>query len=125
MFGMNNQIYAFTSRKSTADKTYSLFSDRIDKESLKPDNFAETIAEVDFQSGILVNRSGSFEYCKSGDESKLLVFMEQPYKRNENNDGHENMATQSHSRRRTEVTPFAFWKPQLQHTLVARRECQC
>ncbi|MCO4806498.1 MAG: hypothetical protein KC456_07885 [Flavobacteriales bacterium] len=83
MFGMNNQIYAFTSRKSTADKTYSLFSDRIDKESLKPDNFAETIAEVDFQSGILVNRSGSFEYRKSGDESKLLVFMEQPYKRNE------------------------------------------
>ncbi|GAB5538181.1 MAG: hypothetical protein Salg2KO_02840 [Salibacteraceae bacterium] len=79
MISLKEKIYVFTSRKSKSEGKYSLFVDELDKSTLKPKGMPETLAQVDYKQGILGARTGSFQYRTSNDDSKLLVYIDQPY----------------------------------------------
>jgi len=80
---LNNEIYVFSSFSDKKTKINSLFLEHIDKETLLADGDLEEIAHIDYSEFSRWN-NGGYESCISRDSSKILVYYQLPYDKDQN-----------------------------------------
>lgn len=80
---MDNEMYLFSSFKNQKLKKNFLFFQSIDKETLELDDDLQKVAEIDYSSNSRYN-AGNFGFEMSRDSTKLMVYYNLPYNKNEN-----------------------------------------
>jgi hypothetical protein len=79
---LKGKLYLFSSVPDTRTKRNTLSVQEINKETLKPENTKNRIAEINIETGSRRN-SGNFDIKVSRDSSKVLIFYAMPYEKNE------------------------------------------
>ena len=79
---LNNKLYVFSSFKNRKLKRNFLFVQTINKKTLLPNNDLVKIAEIDYKKHSKYN-AGGYHLRISCDSSKVLVYYDLPYKKNE------------------------------------------
>lgn len=79
---LRNKLYLFTSRSSNRERKNTLSVQEINKKTLLPEPTKHRIAEIDFSDERAYN-DGSFKVEVSRDSSRILVFYNLPYNKNE------------------------------------------
>ena len=77
---LNRQLYLLTSFNNQAKQKNYLFKQKISHRSLQADGKLAKIGEIDAQNKV---REGRFGFKLSRDSSKLLIYNQLPYKKNE------------------------------------------
>ncbi len=80
---LNDQLQIFSSHSDKEKFINSFYIDEIDKSSLKFKGDEKTLAKINFEGGKKAN-SGNFTMRISPDSSKVLLFLNKPYEKKEN-----------------------------------------
>ncbi len=80
---MENKLYVFSSLADKKTNKNELFVQTINKKSLELNNDRKKIAEIPYETKLYRDR-GNFGYTLSSDSSKINVFYNLPYEKNEN-----------------------------------------
>jgi len=76
---IGGQLYFFTSFNNQAKKKNYLFAQRIDSKELRPNSDLRFIADIDTKNKY---QEGAFNFHISRDSSKVLIYNQLPYKKN-------------------------------------------
>ncbi len=76
---LNGEIYLFTSQRDQSTKQNVLYSNLINRKTLKPVGSPRPMAAIGYRSR---SNDGFFDYDVSRDSSKLLIFHNAPYQAN-------------------------------------------
>lgn len=79
---LHSKLYLFTSLPNSSTKKNVLSVQEINKKSLQPEKGKQKVAEIDF-TGESRSNSGTYKIKVSRDSSKVLVFYNLPYNKNE------------------------------------------
>jgi hypothetical protein len=79
---LHNKLFLFSSLPNARTKKNVLSVQEVNKTTLQPDKIKQKIAEIDF-SGESRTNSGSYKVKVSRDSSKVLIFYNLPYNKNE------------------------------------------
>jgi hypothetical protein len=79
----NSDIYIFSNYQNTKTKVIYLFSQTLDKSTLKPNNDLKKVAEIDYKDFSKYN-PGDFALTYSADSSKIMIYFNTPYDKNNN-----------------------------------------
>lgn len=76
----NGKLYMLSNANDKKAKKYSYFVEQLDNKSLQPKGAYKTLSEIEYEKR---RATGTFDYVVSRDESKVLVFSNDPDKKGE------------------------------------------
>jgi len=79
---LNDKLYLFTSYKNKKTRKHSLYLQTVDKKTLTPSAKPKKLATIDFAKKTKRN-AGDYSIVISRDSTKVLVYYNLPYKKNE------------------------------------------